>query len=151
MVTKQGPKVIEFNARLGDPEAQVILPRMKTDLLEVALAATEGKLRGYPVEWSNASCMGVVMASGGYPGDYQTGYSITGLDQVDKDVLLFHAGTRRANGRIVTDGGRVLTVVAMGSTLAQAQKKVYANVAKITFQHAHYRRDIAQRAVRAEV
>jgi phosphoribosylamine--glycine ligase len=144
MVTRDGPKVIEFNCRLGDPEAQVLLPRLKTDLLDLCLAVLEGRLHEVAVEWSSEACVGVVMASQGYPGDYPRGLPITGLEKVDKDVVVFHAGTKLADaGQVVTDGGRVLTVTAMGATLEEARQRVYRNVGLISFEGAHYRKDIA--------
>jgi phosphoribosylamine--glycine ligase len=144
MITNNLPKVIEFNARLGDPETQVVLPRLKTDLLEVILAVMENKLDNVNLEWTEEACMGVVMASGGYPGSYQTGYPVSGLDELDKDVLVFHAGTKPgANGEVVTSGGRVLTVTALGRDLAEARKKVYDNISRIRFEGCYFRKDIA--------
>ena len=144
VITSEGPKVIEFNARFGDPEAQVILPRLKTDLLEIILAAVNGRLDQTKIECSNDACVGVAMAPGGYPGSYETGFPISGLDTLDKDITVFHAGTRLGpDGQVLTSGGRVLTVVAMGKTLAQAREKVYANISKIKFEGSHYRKDIA--------
>jgi phosphoribosylamine--glycine ligase len=144
MITAESPKTIEFNCRLGDPETQVILPRLETDLAEIALAVIEGRLDKQKIEWSKKACVGVVMASGGYPGHYETGFPITGLGDMDKDVMVFHAGTKLdAESRVVTTGGRVLTVVATGETLAQARQKVYNNVSRISFKGAHYRKDIA--------
>lgn len=143
VITKDGPKAIEFNCRLGDPETQVVLPRLKTDMLEVILAVSDGKLGQIKIEISNEACMGVVMAPGGYPGSYKTGFPISGLDKLDKDVNVFHAGTRLDNGKVVTSGGRALTVSATGKTLAEAREKVYANIARIKFEGAHYRKDIA--------
>ena len=142
MVTSDGVKVLEFNARFGDPETQVIVPRLKTDLVDIMLAVIEGKLDTTKIEWSDEACVGVVMASAGYPGSYKTGFPITGLDKLEEDILVFHAGTKEKNG-IVTDGGRVLTVVARGGTLAEARAKVYSNVLRINFEGCHYRRDIA--------
>ena len=143
-ITKEGPKVIEFNARLGDPETQVILPRLKTDLLEIIQAVLNGKLNQIKIEISNEACVGVVMAPGGYPGSYKTGFPISGLDSLDKDVNAFHAGTKLdERGRVVTSGGRTLTIVAKGRTLAEAREKVYANISRIKFEGAHYRKDIA--------
>ncbi len=151
ILTPEGPKVLEFNARLGDPEAQVVLPRLKTDLIDVILAVIEGRLSEQLVEWANEACVGVVLASPGYPGKYPIGLPIQGLDQVPQDCLVFHAGTRLAaeagDSRVVTDGGRVLTVVAAGPTMAQARERAYAGVQAIRFQGAHYRRDIALAAV----
>ena len=143
MVTAEGPQVLEYNCRFGDPETQVLLPRLKTDLLEVLLAVVNNRLEGTVVEWSDEACVGVVLASGGYPGSYETGFPIEGLDEVDPDVQVFHAGTkRRDDGAVVTAGGRVLTVVATGATLAEAREKAYRNVERIRFQGVHYRRDI---------
>ncbi len=143
ILTAEGPQVLEYNCRFGDPEAQVLLPRLKTDLLEILLAVVNNRLEGTVVEWSDEACVGVAMASGGYPGSYQTGFPIEGLDEVDSDVEVFHAGTKlRDDGAVVTAGGRVLTVVAMGATLADAREKAYRNVERIRFQGVHYRRDI---------
>jgi phosphoribosylamine--glycine ligase len=144
MITEQGPKVMEFNARFGDPETQVILPRLKSDLFEIMLAVTDNTLKSVKMEWSDEACVGVVMASGGYPGNFKKGLPISGLNDVDKDIMVFHAGTKvDASGNIITDGGRVLTVVALGKNLAEARQKVYNNVSRINFEGCHYRRDIA--------
>ncbi len=143
MITDDGPKVLEFNCRFGDPETQALLPRLKSDLLEVLWAVVNNRLDQVTVEWSDEACVGVVLASGGYPGAYETGFPIEGLDAVDADVQVFHAGTRRReDGAVVTAGGRVLTVVATGATLAEAREKAYRNVERIRFQGVHYRRDI---------
>jgi phosphoribosylamine--glycine ligase len=147
MVTEEGPKVLEFNARFGDPENQVMLPRLKSDLVEIMLAVIDGRLEKIEVEWSDEACVGVVMASGGYPGSYKTGFPIEGLDRVDKGVLVFHAGTKAEQGKILTDGGRVLTVAATGKTIAEAREKVYSNISRIHFEGCHYRKDIALREV----
>jgi len=146
MITQNGLKVLEFNVRFGDPETQVTLPRLKTDLVDILLAVIEGKLDQMNIEWSEDACVGVVMASGGYPGDYKTGFPITGLDNLDKDIVVFHAGTKvdADKGKILTNGGRVLTVAATGKTLAQAREKVYANIPRIHFEGCHYRKDIAE-------
>ena len=147
MLTETGPRVLEFNCRLGDPETQVVLPLMRTDLLEVALACIDGGLDRLPVRWDDGACAGVVMASDGYPGSYRKGVPIHGLEDVDEDVLVFHAGTKRTgagpDAATVTDGGRVMTVVGLGPALAQARDRAYHNVARIRFDGAHYRRDIA--------
>lgn len=144
MIEEDGPKVIEFNARFGDPETQVILPPLKTDLVDIVSAVIEGNLEDVNVEISNEATVGVVIASGGYPGKYQTGFPISGLDTVDDDVMVFHAGTRFGDeGEVLTNGGRVLTVVASGSTLEEARGKVYGNVPKISFEGSYYRKDIA--------
>ncbi|MFA5308616.1 MAG: phosphoribosylamine--glycine ligase [Dehalococcoidales bacterium] len=137
------PKVIEFNSRLGDPETQVVLPRLKTDLVDIMLAVINNTLDQITIEFDNNACVGVVMASGGYPGIYKTGYPITGLDDLDKDVMVFHAGTRlNPEGQLLTSGGRVLTVVATGKNLAKAREKVYKNIARIKFEDSYYRKDI---------
>jgi len=144
MITNKVPKVIEFNARFGDPEAQVVLPRLKTDLAEIMIATVNNELDKINIEWTDDACVGVVMASGGYPGKYQTGFEINGLDDVDKDILVFHAGTRVSpEGRVMTSGGRILTVAATGKDLAEAREKVYKNIPRIKFEGCHYRKDIA--------
>jgi phosphoribosylamine--glycine ligase len=144
ILTAEGPKVIEFNCRMGDPEAQVVLPRLKTDLLEVMLKAAGGELAGAPLEWDERACVGVVIASGGYPGSYRTGYAIGGLERVDVDAVVFHAGTRLTEGEgLVSDGGRVVTVAALGDTLEEARRKAYANAGRITFSGSFFRKDIA--------
>ena len=145
MVNKEDVKVLEFNARFGDPETQVILPRLKTDLLDIIIAVIKGKLNQINIECSDDPCVGVVMASGDYPGSYKTGLPISGLLDVDKDVMVFHAGTKIGTTpwEVLTNGGRVLTVVAMGKTIAQAREKVYDNISRINFDGCHYRKDIA--------
>ena len=144
MLTADGPKVIEFNARLGDPETQAVLPRMETDLLDVLEAIVDGIVDRTPIAWSSKAGVGVVVASGGYPEAYTTGYPIAGLDDVDEDITVFHAGTATAeDGGVVTAGGRVLTVSAMGDTLEDARARAYENAARISFEGAYYRRDIA--------
>lgn len=145
MVNKENVKVLEFNARFGDPETQVILPRLKTDLLDIIIAVIKGKLNQINIECSDDPCVGVVIASGGYPGSYKTGLPISGLLDIDKDVMVFHAGTKigATPWEVLTNGGRVLTVVAMGKTIAQAREKVYDNISRINFDGCHYRKDIA--------
>jgi phosphoribosylamine--glycine ligase len=143
MLTAEGPKVLEFNARFGDPETQVQLPLLKSDLVDIMLAVIDGNLAKAKVEWRNDACVGVVMASGGYPGSYRQGFPIAGLDRVDRDIVVFHAGTKMNEGKVITAGGRVLTVVATGKTIAQAREKVYKNLPRISFDNVHYRKDIA--------
>jgi phosphoribosylamine--glycine ligase len=144
MITNNMPKVIEFNARLGDPETQVVLPRLKTDLLEVILAVLENRLDTIQLEWTEEACVGVVIASGGYPGSYKKGLPISGLDEVDKDIMIFHAGTKQGkDGQILTSGGRVMTVTALGKDLVEAREKVYKNIDRIRFEGSYYRKDIA--------
>jgi len=143
MITNNMPKVIEFNARLGDPETQVVLPRLKTDLLEVILAVIDNKLDTIKLEWTEEACVGVVIASGGYPGSYKKGLPISGLDEVDKDIMIFHAGTKAGpKGEVLTSGGRVLTVSALGKDLTEAREKVYKNIDRIRFEGCYYRKDI---------
>lgn len=146
MVTAEGIEVLEFNARFGDPETQVVLPRMENDLVDVMLAVVEGRLNEVQLKWKEEACTTVVMASGGYPGDYQKGISIKGLDQVPEGVVVFHSGTAQAGEQIVTNGGRVLAVTALGQDLRAAVDAAYAGVKGISFQGAHYRTDIAKRA-----
>jgi phosphoribosylamine--glycine ligase len=151
MVTNQGPRVLEFNCRFGDPELQPLLMRLRTDLLDLIEAAVDDRLAEFSedLEWDPRSAVCVVMASHGYPGSYSKGKVITGLAEVAKlpDVKVFHAGTRLENGLVVTDGGRVLGVTALGDTLADAKRRAYQAVARIHFQGAFYRRDIADRAI----
>ncbi len=143
MVTADGPRTLEFNCRFGDPEAEALLPRMRSDLLEVCLAVVENRLADVDVVWDEGASVCVMLASGGYPGAYETGFPIEGLADVDPGVLVFHAGTRRRDdGALVTAGGRVLAVTATGATLEEARNKVYRNVERIRFQGMHYRRDI---------
>ncbi len=140
--------VLEFNARFGDPETQVVLPLLKTDLVDVLMAVVEGRLDRMKIEWSPQACVGVVMASGGYPGGYKTGYPVHGLGDVDKDVPVFHAGTKLGDDRrVYTDGGRVLTVVGVGRDIAEARERAYDNVSRIRFEGCYYRRDIALREI----
>jgi phosphoribosylamine--glycine ligase len=148
MIVDGEPVVLEFNARFGDPETQVVLPLLKTDLVDILMAVVQGNLDRMKIEWSSGACVGVVMSSRGYPGRYKTGFAIQGIDSMDKDVLVFHAGTRLGNdGIIYTDGGRVLTVVGMKKDMAEARKKVYHNIPKIYFEGCYYRRDIALREI----
>jgi phosphoribosylamine--glycine ligase len=150
LVSDEGPMVLEFNARFGDPEGQVLIPRLESDLLEVFWAVANNTLDQIDVCWSNQACVGVVLASGGYPGDYEKGLPITGLEDIDPDVIVFHAGTARDDtGRLVTNGGRVLTVSALAPTLEEARDKAYRSVERIHFDGIHYRRDIGARAVPA--
>jgi len=150
MITAGGPRVLEFNVRFGDPETQPILMRLKSDLLEVMLAVCDGRLDKISLTWDERPAVCVVMASGGYPGSYEKGRKITGLDQAEKmqDVVVFHAGTAEKNGDIITAGGRVLGVTALGKTIRQAKEKAYKAVDMIKFDGAYYRHDIADKAIR---
>jgi phosphoribosylamine---glycine ligase len=152
MVSKDQFNVLEFNVRFGDPETQAILPRLQSDLLPLLLAAAEGDLKGIKPEWKDDPAVCVVLSSGGYPGDYATGFPIEGLDKIseaaDDQVAVFHAGTEVRDGRIVTTGGRVLGVTAWGGDLRQALDRVYGAAEKISYNGSYYRRDIAHRALR---
>ena len=142
------PKVLEYNCRFGDPETQPILMRLQSDLVELCLAALEGRLESYAIKWDSRFALGVVMVAEGYPGEYRRGDEIYGLAEVDSDeVKVFHAGTLQEGGRILTDGGRVLCVTALGETLAQAQASAYRAVDRIKWQGAGWRPDIGWRAV----
>ena len=146
MMTPKGPKVIEYNARFGDPEAQVVLPRLKTDLVEICEAVIDERLSDLDIEWEDGAAACVVMASGGYPVSYKKGIEMTGLDengQVD-GAIVYHAGTKFENGKFYTNGGRVLGVTAKAPTLDEALEKAYAAVKKISFEGAHYRTDIGR-------
>jgi phosphoribosylamine--glycine ligase len=150
MITREGPKVIEFNCRFGDPECQVLLPRLDEDLLALLLAAATGKGLPSSLVWSPRASVCVVMTSAGYPGHYETGRPITGLEAAGQveGVTVFHAGTARAGGALVTAGGRVLGVQALGADVAAAIRAAYAAVERIRFDGAHYRRDIGHHALR---
>ena len=146
MITPNGPKVIEYNARFGDPEAQVVLPRLKTDLVDICEAVIDERLNDLNIEWYDGAAACVVMASGGYPVKYKKGIEIKGLDdkgQVD-GATVYHAGTKYENGKFYTSGGRVLGITAVAPTLDEALKKAYSAVDKISFEGAHYRRDIGR-------
>ncbi|HEY2614162.1 MAG TPA: phosphoribosylamine--glycine ligase, partial [Chthoniobacterales bacterium] len=144
MITADGARVLEFNCRFGDPETQAILPRLKSDLLPLLEATIDGKLESAKIEWDPRPAVTVVMASGGYPDKYEVGKAISGLERAaSDDVQIFHAGTKRENGEIVTSGGRVLAVTALDQTLAAARARAYQAVAQIHFAGCHYRRDIA--------
>lgn len=151
MLTADGIRTIEFNARFGDPEAQVVLPRLETDFVAMALAAAKGSLGDFPdLRWGRQACVGVVVASANYPDDaaIQTGFQIRGLAEMPPGAMIFHAGTRFEPGRgLVTDGGRVLTSVALGETVAQAREKALAGARQVRFQGAFFRSDIAEEAV----
>ncbi|HEX3016430.1 MAG TPA: phosphoribosylglycinamide synthetase C domain-containing protein, partial [Caproicibacter sp.] len=146
MITSDGPKVIEYNSRFGDPETQVVLPRLKTDFVDILEAVIDERLEQQPIEWSDEACACVVMASGGYPGHYEKGIEITGLDENGQisGATVFHAGTALKDGRYYTNGGRVLGVTALGKDLPEALKKAYTGVDKIHFDGAHYRHDIGK-------
>jgi phosphoribosylamine--glycine ligase len=145
MVKDNQPKLLEYNVRFGDPECQVILPRLKSDFMDIIMGVVDKKLQLVKPIWNSDPCVGVVMASGGYPGNYKTGLAIDGLDQVSKDIIVFHAGTKIGeNGQVLTNGGRVLTVVSTGKTIEEARLRIYADIDEIKFEGAQYRKDIAK-------
>ena len=146
MLTADGPKVVEFNCRFGDPETEVLLPKLRSDLLPILEACAKGSLASVDVEWDDVATVGVMMASGGYPAKYETGKPIEGVGDVDDDVQVFIAGAQRRDGRLVTAGGRVLCVVARGATMEDARARAYDNVRRISFEGAHYRTDIGAKA-----
>jgi phosphoribosylamine--glycine ligase len=151
ILTADGPQVIEFNCRFGDPETQVVLPLLDADLLALCDATAHGRLAEVApaIRWHSGACVGVVLASGGYPGAYPTGLPITGLDAITSDALIFHAGTKLNDaGRVVTSGGRVLTAAAVAPTLHTARDRAYASVERIHFEGVQYRRDIAARELK---
>jgi phosphoribosylamine--glycine ligase len=149
MLTPNGPKVLEFNCRFGDPETQPLMMRLQSDLLEVMLAVADGRLDQIELRWDPRPALCVVAAAGGYPGKYEKGLPITGIADADamRDVKVFQAGTRAEGKSIVTDGGRVLSVAALGDTIALAQKRAYEAIRKIHFEGMHYRTDIGSRAL----
>ena len=152
MIDKQGnPKVIEFNCRFGDPETQPIMMRMQSDLVELCLAAVEGKLNTIKSKWDPRPALGVVLAAGGYPGDYNTKDVILGLPaEIDQDCKVFHAGTSLENGQVYTNGGRVLCVTALGNTVSDAQQYAYEQLKNIYWHGCYYRHDIGYRAIERE-
>ena len=150
MLTPKGPKVIEYNCRFGDPETQVVLPRLKTDIMDIFEAINNETLSDLDIEWDDRACTCVIMASGGYPKSYPKGIEINGLTDGQLDgVTVYHAGTKRDGDKLVTSGGRVLGVTALGASIEDALAKSYAGVEKIKFDGAHYRKDIGQKALNA--
>ncbi|HEY7401191.1 MAG TPA: phosphoribosylamine--glycine ligase [Actinomycetota bacterium] len=152
MLTDDGPKVLEFNCRFGDPETEVVLPRLRSDFGEMVLASVEGNLSSYKAHWSEEACVTVVLASGGYPGEYRTGFPIEGLEDAEalEGVVVFHAGTAERQGTVVTAGGRVLAVSALGDSIGDARARAYEAVGRISFEGMHFRTDIAARAAEGE-
>jgi phosphoribosylamine--glycine ligase len=150
MVTEKGPFVLEFNVRFGDPETQAILPRLKSDLVEVLIAGSKGTLDKIKLEWDKGSCVSIVVSSGGYPGTFETGKEITGLEKLkeEKNVAVFHAGTKKQGNKIFTSSGRVLNVTALGDTIQDARKKAYSAIEKIYFEGMYFRRDIGFRELK---
>jgi phosphoribosylamine--glycine ligase len=147
ILTEDGPRVIEFNCRFGDPEAQVVLPLLDSDLLEIALACVEGRLDKVDVRWKDGAAACVVLASGGYPGKYQTGYPISGLEAESPNAFVFHAGTKLADGKVVTAGGRVLCVTGWGADIHAALAAAHDHIRSIQFEAMHFRKDIGWRVL----
>ena len=145
MLTPDGPKVVEYNSRFGDPETQPVLSLLKTDLLDIMLACTNGTLDQLDIQWDSGAACCIVMASGGYPLEYKKGYEISGLDSVADDIFVYHAGTKLEGGKYLTNGGRVLGVTATAQDLSEAIAKAYAAVKGISFRDAHYRTDIGRK------
>jgi len=148
MITAGGPKVLEYNCRFGDPETQAVLPLIESDFVDLLAASAEGSIKEYKLKTRNMAAVNVVMASGGYPGAYEKGKTIYGHDTAAEDVVVFHAGTALKSGKLVTSGGRVLSVTAVDNTIKAAAAKAYGTVGNITFDGAYYRRDIAHRALK---
>ena len=150
ILTKEGPKVLEFNARFGDPETQVILPRLKTDLIDILNAVIEETLHKINIEWEDNAAVCVVVASGGYPGKYQKGKVISGLERLEKmkDIIVFHAGTKLQDGKVITSGGRVLGITAWDKTISKTKERAYKGVKEIYFEDMYYRKDIAVKAIK---
>jgi len=150
ILTKEGPKVLEFNARFGDPETQVILPRLKTDLIDILNAVIEDTLHKINIQWEDNAAVCVVLASGGYPGKYQKGKVISGLERLEKmkDIIAFHAGTKFQDNQVITSGGRVLGITAWDKTVSKAKEKAYEGVEEIYFENMYYRKDIAAKAIK---
>jgi len=150
ILTKEGPKVLEFNARFGDPETQVILPRLKTDLIDILNAVIDSTLHKINIEWEDNAAVCVVVASGGYPEKYQKGKVINGLEKLEKmkNMIAFHAGTKFQEGRVVTSGGRVLGITAWDETISKAKEKAYKGIEEIYFEDMYYRKDIAAKAIK---
>ena len=144
MIENNQAKVLEYNARFGDPETEVVLPRLKSDLIDIMLKCIEGNLTEDDLQWEDNKCVTVILASGGYPESYEKGKEITGINEVDDDIIIFHGGTKLSGNKTVTDGGRVLAVTAMGKSLEEARNKVYKNIPKINFEKMEYRTDIAK-------
>jgi phosphoribosylamine--glycine ligase len=151
MLTSRGPQVLEFNVRMGDPECQVILPRLQSDFSELCEALCQGRLKDYKAVWNKGAAICVVLASGGYPGAYSKGKIITGIEMAEEErrVAVFHAGTKLEGDRFVTDGGRVLGVTAVDQDLASAMMQAYEAVNKIHFEGMHYRRDIGMKGLKS--
>ena len=151
MITAEGPKVLEFNARFGDPETQVVMPMIEGDILSLLEAAVDMGLAGYQINIGSGTCICVVLASAGYPGNYEKGKLISGLDKLNRETMVFHSGTAKKDGQLVTNGGRVLAVTVRGSTMEEAMDQVYRELEKVHFEGMHYRTDIGSKSIRRGV
>ncbi len=144
MIKDKKARVLEYNTRFGDPETEVVLPRLKSDLVDIMLKCIEGNLKQEDLQWKKDMCVTVILASGGYPENYEKHKEIIGLNDLDENIMVFHGGTKLKDGKVLTDGGRVLAVTAMGETLEQARNKIYKNIPKIYFEKMEYRKDIGK-------
>ncbi|MDW5298953.1 MAG: phosphoribosylamine--glycine ligase [Sedimentibacter sp.] len=144
MIKNKEAKVLEYNTRFGDPETESVIPRLKSDLVSIMEKCIDGNLSDDDLEWKEEKSVTVILASGGYPEEYEKGKEITGLESVDEDIIVFHGGTKLSNGKVLTDGGRVLAVTALGNTFDEAREKIYKNIPKIKFENMEYRKDIAK-------
>lgn len=142
MIVNGDPKVLEFNVRFGDPEAEVLMPRLKSDIIDIFEKTIDGTLEKYDLKWDRRSCTTVVMTSRGYPAKYEKGFKISGINKLDKDIILFHNGTRIEDKKLLTDGGRVLSVTSLGHGIDDTREKIYSNIDKIKFKGSYYRKDI---------
>lgn len=144
MIVDGEPKVLEFNVRFGDPETEVLIPRLQSDIVDIFEKTIDGNLEKLDLVWKDDHCVTVVLTSKGYPDNYEKGFNITGINELDKDIILFHNGTKNLDGALVTNGGRVLSVTALGNTIEEARDKIYSNINKINFNGMNYRKDIGE-------
>ncbi len=144
MIEDGEPKVLEFNVRFGDPETEVLIPRLQSDIVDIFEKTIDGNLEKLDLVWKDDHCVTVVLTSKGYPDNYEKGFNITGINELDKDIILFHNGTKNLDGALVTNGGRVLSVTALGNTIEEARDKIYSNINKINFNGMNYRKDIGE-------
>ncbi|MDR7856707.1 phosphoribosylamine--glycine ligase [Tissierella sp.] len=147
MIIEGEPKVLEFNVRFGDPETEVILPRLETDIIEIFQKVISGNLNKSVLSWKDEACSTVVITSKGYPDEYKKGHKITGIDELDEDIIVFHNGTKYSDGNLVTNGGRVLSITSLGKTIDEARERIYDNINKVKFEGMYYRRDIGDNKI----
>ncbi|NLJ98888.1 MAG: phosphoribosylamine--glycine ligase, partial [Tissierellia bacterium] len=144
MLTKDGPKVLEFNVRFGDPETEVLMPRLETDIVDIVQKTIDGNLREEDLVWTDKKCVTVVATSKGYPGEYEKGKEIRGLKDIEQDIIIFHNGTKAKDGKIYTNGGRVISITTLGDSLEEARDRIYKNISKIHFDGMYFRGDIGK-------